>query len=585
MKINTLFFLIFLSIICLAQKEKTNEIQDTTDSTKAAIDINNIWLPLDNRGVLGDVPLGDSLIANGMYDDEVFLFSGGFYLSGYSSGDMWGNGIARTDRIEDYQPGLVGSSPDSSINLVYQIRSTDPPFGSTWQAWKDAVSLGAKFYDGNEDGVYNPIDLNSNGLWDVNEDKPDFQGDQTAWCVYNDGVTRENRIYDVGSQGIEIRQSVFASDGHGNMFDDIIFIRYEVTNTGSAADILDSVYFAAMADADLGDYLDDLASVDTVEQSGIAYNSGEDDDFGINPPAFFVKQLQGPPVFIPGETFIDNDSDGEFTSGIDTPLDSAVAKHGKYLGEYYIAGAINNPITAFTVYHGLPNYDHPNNPQALRNYLIGGLNTIGEPLDPCTWFVGNGSTLPNCNSINPRFMYSGDPVSGNGWMNIAPLDNIFVLSTGPFKLKIGEPVELIYAYIVGRGTDHLNSITKAREISQFVQMVYDNNFENLPTGIDDDKNLIADEFMLYQNYPNPFNPVTTIKYTIPALGVGNENFRSIQITIFDILGRKIKTLVSEQKPAGTYEVQFDASQLSSGVYFYQLSAGSFIQTKKLMLLK
>jgi hypothetical protein len=57
------------------------------------------------------------------------------------------------------------------------------------------------------------------------------------------------------------------------------------------------------------------------------------------------------------------------------------------------------------------------------------------------------------------------------------------------------------------------------------------------------------------------------------------------LKIYDILGREIRTLVNEQKPAGIYEVQFDAGQLSSGVYFYRLSAGSYIQTKKLMLLK
>ena len=108
---------------------------------------------------------------------------------------------------------------------------------------------------------------------------------------------------------------------------------------------------------------------------------------------------------------------------------------------------------------------------------------------------------------------------------------------------------------------------------------------DFPTYVENDNENVNLDFSLHQNYPNPFNPVTTIKYTIPALVVGNENFRSVQITIFDILFREIKTLVNEQKPAGTYEVQFDASQLSSGVYFYQLSAGSFIQTKELMLLK
>ena len=450
--------------------------------------------------------------------------------------------------------------------------------------------LGAKFYDGDNDGNYEPIDLNLNGSWDFNEDRPDLQGDQTVWCVYNDGASKENRIYDIDPQGIEISQSVFASDGNGNMFDDIIFIRYEITNTGTSSDLLDSVYFASMADVDIGDYLDDLAGCDTLEQIGYFFNDGEDDNYGINPPAFFVKQLQGPPVFIPGETFIDNNNDGEFSADIDTPLDSAAVKHGKYLGVSYIPGAVNNQISAFTAYHGLPNYDHPNTPQAVRNYLLGGLSTIGQMLDPCTWEFGNGSTLSNCNELNPKFMYSGDPVTGDGWLNIAPSDQIIVLSTGPFKLKVGEPVELIYAYIVGRGTDHLNSITVAREISQFAQTVYDNNFEDLPTGIDDDYNLIVNDFQLYQNYPNPFNPTTTIKFTTspfnpsPYQGEGSRE-RFITLKVYDILGKEVKTLLNEPKAPGSYEVQFDASKLSSGVYFYQLSAGDFVQTKKLMLLK
>ncbi len=551
---------------------------------RGIIDVNNILLPVDNRGVLADVhDVLPSGWGSGFYDDEVFLFSAGFYLTGYSNGELWSNGVSTTDRVEDYQPGLMETDPSTPINLLYQVRSSDPPFSFSWHEWKNAVLLGAKFYDGDNDGNYEPIDLNSNGAWDFNEDRPDLLGDQTFWCVYNDGVPTSWRKYNVTAQGIEIRQSVYASNGNGSMYDDIIFVRYEISNTGSAAVVFDSVYFAALVDPDIGEFMDDLVASDTVEQSGIAYNTGEDDVYGINPPAFFVKQLQGPPVFIAGETFIDNNSDNEFTFGIDTPLDSAIAKSGKYLGEKYIPGAKNGKISAYTAYHGITNYDHPQTKEAARNYLRGGLNTIGEHLDPCTWMFGNGASLLNCHQINPKFMYSGDPVSGEGWLTIVPKDQIFVLSTGPFKIKVGEPVELIYAYIVGRGTDHLNSITKAREISQFAQTVYDNNFEDLPTGFVDDENLIADEFKLYQNYPNPFNPTTKIKFELP--NIDNRKSEIVTLTIYDILGREIKTLINEQKPAGIYELQFDASKLSSGVYFYQLSAGSFVKTRKLMFLK
>lgn len=97
---------------------------------------------------------------------------------------------------------------------------------------------------------------------------------------------------------------------------------------------------------------------------------------------------------------------------------------------------------------------------------------------------------------------------------------------------------------------------------------------------------VYNEFELEQNYPNPFNPITTIKYTIPYAG---SNYHSIhqnfKLNIYDVLGKEIAVLVNEQKSPGTYEVTFDASDLSSGVYYYQIRLGDFIKTKKMILLK
>ena len=92
-----------------------------------------------------------------------------------------------------------------------------------------------------------------------------------------------------------------------------------------------------------------------------------------------------------------------------------------------------------------------------------------------------------------------------------------------------------------------------------------------------------DDFILYQNHPNPFNPSTTIKYSIP--NVGNENIRSVQLMIYDVLGREVSTLVNTQQKPGLYEVDWDAANNSSGVYFYKLSVGSFVETKKMLLMK
>ncbi|MFH1525871.1 MAG: T9SS type A sorting domain-containing protein, partial [Bacteroidota bacterium] len=92
------------------------------------------------------------------------------------------------------------------------------------------------------------------------------------------------------------------------------------------------------------------------------------------------------------------------------------------------------------------------------------------------------------------------------------------------------------------------------------------------------------KFKLYQNYPNPFNPTTTIKYSI--FNVGSENFAvSTKLIVYDILGNEVAMLVNEARNSGNYEVTFDASNLSSGVYYYQLKAGEFSETKKMILLK
>jgi hypothetical protein len=95
-------------------------------------------------------------------------------------------------------------------------------------------------------------------------------------------------------------------------------------------------------------------------------------------------------------------------------------------------------------------------------------------------------------------------------------------------------------------------------------------------------------FSLEQNYPNPFNPTTKIKFEIPDQD-RNDNTQ-VTLKVYDILGNEVATLVNEQKPAGTYEVEFKVAQvsrpeLSSGIYFYQLKVGSFVETKKMVLLR
>ncbi len=103
-------------------------------------------------------------------------------------------------------------------------------------------------------------------------------------------------------------------------------------------------------------------------------------------------------------------------------------------------------------------------------------------------------------------------------------------------------------------------------------------YGEIPSFREEKSNQLPVEEFLYQNYPNPFNPITKIKYTV-ALPT------YVTIKVFDILGNEIETIVNEEKVPGDYEANFDASGLVSGIYFYRIKAGDFIETKKMILLK
>ena len=99
-----------------------------------------------------------------------------------------------------------------------------------------------------------------------------------------------------------------------------------------------------------------------------------------------------------------------------------------------------------------------------------------------------------------------------------------------------------------------------------------------PNNIDFQLNNTPIDFVLFQNYPNPFNPTTRISYQIPRLCF-------VSLKVYAVLGNEIANLVNEEKPAGTYEVDFDGTQLVSGIYFYKLQVGNFSSVKKIVLLK
>ena len=97
------------------------------------------------------------------------------------------------------------------------------------------------------------------------------------------------------------------------------------------------------------------------------------------------------------------------------------------------------------------------------------------------------------------------------------------------------------------------------------------------TAVENEKDLVTG-FSLSQNYPNPFNPITNIEFRIA-------NFEFVSLKVYDVLGNEVAVLINEEKPAEKYEVEFNGNDLTSGIYFYQLRSGDYVQTKKMLLIK
>ena len=228
---------------------------------------------------------------------------------------------------------------------------------------------------------------------------------------------------------------------------------------------------------------------------------------------------------------------------------------------------------------------------------VGFYNTWGKSRDvdvvgPLAYIAdwdGGGLQIINNNLIDPLpvelVSFSADYNSCTvnlSWITATELNNSgFDIER---KTETGDWNKI--TFIQGNGTttetkhysflDDVKDLNSSKLFYRLKQIDFDGTFKysneievniNLPT-----------EFLLEQNYPNPFNPVTVIKYQLPSKS-------SVTLKIFDILGKEVESLVDEEKDAGYYQTSFNASQLSSGIYFYTLQTGSNIVTKKMILLK
>ena len=177
----------------------------------------------------------------------------------------------------------------------------------------------------------------------------------------------------------------------------------------------------------------------------------------------------------------------------------------------------------------------------------------------------------------------GDPSSGG--TPIVGVGGITELTTdGPILSQNRKPVEM--EWVVPPGLDNTARVYAVIDPDNTITEVHENNnigfiplMVSGATFIEEEmKYPLPDQYGLEQNYPNPFNPSTKIKYSIPQSS-------KVIIKVFDILGNEIEILVNEEKQTGTYDLTWYSKNLPSGVYFYQLRAGEFVQTRKMLLLK
>ncbi|MDI6802306.1 MAG: FlgD immunoglobulin-like domain containing protein [Bacteroidota bacterium] len=359
----------------------------------------------------------------------------------------------------EYRPGRImpdGSAEDFTLPhlRIYQVRPlldlpTSTPDYADWP-----VNQGAPW-----------IDIDANGIWNPNIDKiginwpsgPEYPA-MIQFYVYNDAHANFHTWIWGRSKplGVEVRQTNWAyQSGIG----DILFIRFQIYNKSS--NTLDSTYFTLWSDPDLGDAFDDYVGCDTTSDYrgkphnlGYAYNGTNTDGpigYGTAPPAVGFKLMQGPLI------------QGSFN-------DTAIAFGKKW------AGFKNGRISSFNFYCG-PGQGGCTNPDWYDPSLFGQTYNIMKGL------TRTGKPQIDCNGDTTKFVFAGDPVTGTGCLNshlLQPSDIRFTMPTGPLTLAPGDSQEVIYAVIIDRGANNLNSITRLRILSERVNLAYENSFKNIP---------------------------------------------------------------------------------------------------------
>jgi len=214
---------------------------------------------------------------------------------------------------------------------------------------------------------------------------------------------------------------------------------------------------------------------------------------------------------------------------------------------------------------------------AVRLYPTGNLTNINIGVNRVTNFTSNYS-------VNGRVFRLGDgglknailyAKSGNNYVKFAETNyqGIYQLTSVPAGIM------RIIVHRIGFRSDSLEYNVYSNHDSVNFSLI------QMYVGIKKIEEIIPERYELSQNYPNPFNPISNIKFQIPLCHSCEGRNPQVIIKVFDLLGREVRTLVNEYLQSGTYSIRFDATGLSSGVYFYRMQAGDFVETKRMVLVR
>ena len=475
--------------------------------------------------------------------------------------------------IFEVAPGTVTQS---------QIDAVRDQYATDWAEWPSYK--GAPFYDSDNDGVYTPEFNSGVPVLYPDADEPGLaDADQVVWYVCNDLTSQP---WTNVQSGIEQQTTIWGysrTDALGNA----IFKRFRLIykGTGSTPEnaSIENMYMAQWSDPDIGSAPNDYTGVDTTLSLAFGYNADAVDpdysSFGLNPPSAGYDLLQGPLVLT------------------GNPSDTAIFDFRK------VSGARNIPATSFIYYAAGGIYQDPpfNAGGGVQWYqMLRGLPPTPQgppdPPPPTDPYTGQPAV--------PFWLYAGsdgfsapNPNIPNGWVDgmiEGAGDRRFLLSSGPFTMSLDDTQEIVVAVVLGLGTTNLRSVEILKFNDRTVQDYY-NVLVGIFTSVEDEPEPVPTSAELYQNYPNPFNPTTAISFSVPHSGtrsrpdgsrVGQLSAVSqTSLIIYDLLGCEVATLVNEKLEPGTYSRTWDASGMPSGVYFYRLTAGTFVQVRRMILMK